>query len=224
MIASLLQKYLEILFLVSLACLSGWLGLITASPRVVKSKIIVPLAPSQLADRSSHLSLWNGETTNLERVENGVLVREKGSHGFDCQYYCPREPNTEALIQLRFPVREANPITLALFSLRIHSFHDFDPEARVILSVATRDDLRDEKVLAEFSSFTEESNIGSAFDVTEYVKHKTDLIILVRGKCRRMLYHPTPNDPIGYAGAQLLRQREDEPWAAKLDLWYAKQN
>jgi hypothetical protein len=216
------RYYLEILLYLLLTCFSGWLGLFSISPYVPKSKIVIPLETNYPADHSTTINLWNGQIGYISKTENTVLVRETGSHGLDCQYYCPRAPNSEAQVILSFPVENSHSIDRALFSVRLHSFFEFDSEARVLLSVASNDYFGDEIVLAEFSSKTEESNISNAFDVTEYVKSGSNFRIILRGKCRRMLYHPTPNDPIGYAGAQLLRQRENEPWVAKLDIWYPK--
>jgi hypothetical protein len=64
-----------------------------------------------------------------------------------------------------------------------------------------------------------------AVDVSRWVKGSQSLRIRYRVKASRLMYHPTPDDPIGLAAAQCLRQQiskrelEQSKYAARLRLW-----
>jgi len=211
-----------LLFLV-LACLSGWLGHLSLLPKATKSKIVVPLQRPKVADEIMTLNIWDESPKYLENLQDAVLVRERAIGTYDTLYYCPRTPDREATLVLRFPLPENRPIRLGLLSLRLHSFYEFDPDSRLYLLVSSSTTNEKEILLAEFSIETQENSITDAFDITQYAVGAKELKIIIRGSSPRLLYHPTPNDPIGYAGAQLLRQWQRDPWAAQLELWYAKE-
>ncbi len=206
-----------------LVCLSGWLGHLSLPPQSIKSKIVVPLQRPKIADEKLTLTIWDESPPYLEKVEDAVLVREKAANGIDTLYYCPRDPVKEATVLLRFPIPQDRPLRLVLLTLSLHCFYEFDPDAHLYLSLSSSNTNNKEILLAEFSSDTQENEITDAFDVTEYVVGAKELQIIIRGSSPRLLYHPTPNDPIGYAGAQLLRQWGNDPSAAELELWYGQE-
>jgi hypothetical protein len=78
--------------------------------------------------------------------------------------------------------------------------------------------------LLKFSAQSVGTSITEPIDITRWVRTGHHLRLKYRLKAERPLYHPTPDDPIGIAGAQCLRSSGNHPYASRLRLWRNKPN
>lgn len=201
---------------------SGWLGYQSVLPLPQSSRITFSEVPAEPPDESFLVNLWDDRPAYVTTTETVALIEERNSRQNESVvFYCPRSPDIEGSLQLIFPIDNRRRIEQVFLRIRPACLFLFDPQAQVTVSVTPAEGNGSSILLAELSRFTNENEIEQSFEVTDYLKGAKELRITIRGRAEKLLYHPTPNDPIGFAGAQLLRQPFYESFAAKLDIWYA---
>jgi hypothetical protein len=208
----------------SIAILSLTLGY-RSVPLPPTSKISFGLLPTAPPDAALTIDLWSDQPQYMESQELLALVTEKNiPERNDVRFLCPRFPDQISNLYIRFPLSPSQKIEKAFLHLRLLAATIYDPQAKVKVFVSSESTRGIFVELVELSAQTEEDQIPREFDILPYVKDSSYLRIRVSCVATKLIYHPTPNDPIGYATGQALRQARYENAAATLQLWYDKPN
>lgn len=204
-----------------LAILSLIIGYFSVPPSISTSKITLGVRPATQPNESYRVDLWSESPSYIESKDALVLVTEKNDPARnDIRFFCPRFPNDKCDLELRFPVQHGNRIERAFLRLSLLAATVYDPVVKLnvfVESEATRGSLVD---LLELSAATGEEQIPREFDILPFVQGSSYLRIRITCIASRLIYHPTPNDPIGYAACQALRQARYENAAASLEIWH----
>lgn len=209
----------------AIAFFFGALGYFSNRTSRLVSKITFTTPPTRKPDRLLEVNLWGDPSSFIYQQDKIALINEKSPNPARLiKFYCPNSPHELSTLVLRFKLEEhmhCNHVFLRLSSAALFSF---DPYAKIRVAIASENTRGDFVELAELSKQTEENHIPESFDVTEYVRDSSMLDIRLTAIASKLLYHPTPNDPIGFAGAQLLRQARSENAAATLEFWFTDPN
>jgi hypothetical protein len=95
----------------------------------------------------------------------------------------------------------------------------FDPAARAELYVASEATGGKWVQLCSLEKKLDRTELQRTIDVTPWVQKGNYLRVKYRLLAKKFMTHPTPDDPIGFAGAQCLRQLKVRPHATRLQLW-----
>jgi len=203
------------------AIISGGVGYLTMDPSPPTSRISFSGYPKTPADDSLLVDLWNDRLPFIAAREGVALVTEgKREDGSMVRYFCPRRQYEDGSLLLRFPIDNHRSLRHIFLSLRLAVFFNFDESAEVDVYLKSSQTGGVFLKFAELGARTEEDVIRESFDITEYARGSDQVEVKIISRASKLLYQPTPNDPIGYAGAQALRQYPEHKWSAKLDLWY----
>lgn len=203
----------------------GSLGYFSNRTSRFVSKITFTTPPTRKPDRLLEVNLWGDPSSFIYQQDKIALINEKNPNPVRfMKFYCPRSPHELSTLILRFKLEENMPCDHAFLRLSSAALYNFDPYAKIRVAIASEKTSGDFVELAELSKNTEENQIPESFDVTEYVRDSRLLDVRLTAVASKLLYHPTPNDPIGFAAAQLLRQARNESSAATLELWFAESN
>jgi hypothetical protein len=156
----------------------------------------------------------------IESTVNVAWVRERElDDSVKVRYWCPKTANEWGEVVVHWQWEHAWSPKLALLELNIQIFSMFDPfsEAQVFLS--SQDTGGRWKELVRFDVNSSDKELSKAIDVSPWVSTSRYLRIKYRMKGQKWMYHPTPNDPIGIAGAQCLRQGNGQTYSSRLRLW-----
>lgn len=201
---------------------SLWLGYRSVLPSSISSRITMGKRPLTAPDRTFQIDLWAERPEFIVDKEALALVTEKNPREIDhVRFLCPRRPNEWSELKLRFPLDSHQDIDQAFLKLTLLAASVYDSAATLKLSVVSEATKGKVIELAELSARTGEDQIPEEFEITEYLRSSSYLEIRINCIAGKLLYHPTPDDPIGYAACQALRQPRKEPTSAILELWYA---
>lgn len=205
--------------------LFGILGYLSNRTKGFVSKITFTSPPTRKADRILEVNLWGDPSSFIYQQDKIALINEKNPNPVRfIKFFCPRSPYEKSTLTLRFKLEKNTRCDHAFLQLSSAALYSFDPYAKIRVAIASEKTRGEFVELAELSKNTEENLIPEPFDVTEYVRDSGVLDIRLTAVASKLLYHPTPNDPIGFAGAQLLRQARNEYSAATLKLWFTDPN
>jgi hypothetical protein len=154
-------------------------------------------------------------------LRNAVVITEQGRQGggqTNC-YICPQSANRWGELELKWEWDRSLQPALGILDLNMHVFPQFDPTAVAEMYLASEETKGRWVQMVTLSENTHDRNLFEPIDATPWVKNSSYLKVLYRLKANRLIYHPTPNTPIGFAGAQCLRHAEHAPEATKLSLW-----
>lgn len=216
------RKWLALLVWGGVAGISFGLGYRSVlSPRTA-SRITLGNRPQGEPDESLTVDLWAEQPAFIENKDTFALVTERSEQELSSvRFLCPRSPNLPSELLLRFPLSEQQPVQAAFLQLTLLASAAYDPLAQLRLWVASPATGNEWLELVELSVATGEDQIPEAFDITPYVQGAAELRLRMTCLASRLIYHPTPDDPIGYASCQALRQPRYEAFAAKLEIWHA---
>lgn len=215
------SRFIYVVVLTVIAFSFGALGFFSNRTSHLVSKITFTLPPIRKADRVLEVNLWGDHSSFIYQQDKIALINEKNPNPARLiKFYCPRSPDELSTLILRFKLEENTHCDHAFLRLSSAAVISFDPYAKIRVAIASEKTRGDFVELAELSKQTEENLIPESFDVTEYVRDSSLLDVRLTAIASKLLYHPTPNDPIGYAGAQLLRQARTENPSAALELWF----
>lgn|GEM_PF-6905005 len=204
-----------------LAILSLIIGYLSVPPSLSTSKITLGVRPETQPNESYRVDLWSEKPSYIESKDALVLVTEKNDPTQnDIRFFCPRFPNEKCDFELRFPVQPGNRIERAFLRLNLLAATVYDPVVKLnvfVESEATHGSLVE---LLELSAASGEDQIPREFDILPFVQGSSYLRIRITCIASQLIYHPTPNDPIGYAACQALRQPRYENAAACLEIWH----
>lgn len=215
------RRLLGFLFLLVVVGISFSIGYRSIVPKPASSKITLSRLPAVPPDETILIDLWSERPAFIVNKEELALVTEKNPREVDhVRFLCPRRPNEISHLDLQFPLENAASIEKAFLKLDLLAASVYDPSAKLRVYMSSEATQNQFEELAELSLYTGEDQIPGDFDVTRFVKNSTRLKVRIECMASKLLYHPTPDDPIGYAAAQALRQPRKEKSAAKLSLWY----
>ena len=166
-------------------------------------------------------SLFDFEPKYIESTDGLQRVSERDgeTESVSLKFYCPRESREWGEMVLKWTWDAGLEPRTAVLEPNMLVVPAFDPATTAeiyISSAATRDKwirlLRLEKGL-------ESIELNRAIDVSAWVRQGDYLRVKYRLKASKLMTHPTPDDPIGFAGAQCLRQLRNKPSATRLLLW-----
>lgn len=180
----------------------------------------MPQTPPDLVFRET---LFPDDQPGLVSSSNLAMItesKENDRSDLTVRYWCPRSSDTWGELIYEWKWDETWQPQLAILRPNLHILTEFDPAARgefYVASAVTNDRwIR----LLEMGLGHSDTRLDYPIDVTKWVQTSRYFRIKFRLKAKKMMYHPTPNDPIGFAGAQALRQHYDKPTTnMRLMLW-----
>lgn len=194
-----------------------WLGtesshtqeLYFASPQKVPATVILTESLFEAEPR------YIESTQGLQRVSE----RDGDTESVVLKFYCPNEALKWGELTLKWTWAQDLAPRTGVLEPNMLVVPAFDPAATAeiyIESAATNGKwiklLRLEKGL-------ESIELNRGIDVSRWVQRGDYLRVKYRLKASKLMTHPTPDDPIGFAGAQCLRQLKTKPTATRLLLW-----
>lgn len=176
--------------------------------------------PKKQPDQIHSVDLWDEDDQYLARSSGVALVTEfqKGNSPA-IRYWCASQHQRWGEVEFHFPIPTDRKISSALLQHEVVVFGLLDPLAQAEIWVDLEGD-------GSFQFVDRiQSNVLAKFpqvvDLTEWITGKSELRIRYRIKGGRLIFHPTPNDPVGFAGAQACRSVHGEPPVMQLNLWYS---
>jgi hypothetical protein len=142
-------------------------------------------------------------------------------------YYAPKRPDHWGTVEMEFRWDPEFQPAMAILEPNLHLFGQFDKTAAGEIAISSEATGNRWVTLASLGNSEVHVSLGypgssEAFlkkiDMTRWVQGSHALRIRYRLKANRLMYHPTPDDPIGLAAAQCLRQSMDG-FASRLRLW-----
>lgn len=221
------RKRLLPLVYVSTALLALLAGFLWQSNQYSVS-LIYFLKPPDVAADVVFVESFVGKTIGLDGIDgfhgvlrNAVVITEEGRQGGGQTnfYICPQSANRWGELELHWEWDRSMKPALGILALNMHVFPQFDDTAIAEMYLASEETKGRWVQMVTLSAKTHDRNLFDSIDVTRWVKNSSYLKVLYRLKANRLIYHPTPNTPIGFAGAQCLRHAEHSPEATKLSLW-----
>jgi len=186
------------------------------------------LKPPQVAADVIFVESLLGEHIGLDGIDgfhgvlrNAVVITEEGRQGGGQtnRYVCPQSSGQWGELELKWEWDRSLHPALGILDLNMHVFPQFDSTAVAEMYVSSEATKGRWVQMVTLSENTHDRNLFESIDVTRWVKNSRYLKVLYRLKANRLIYHPTPNTPIGFAGAQCLRHANYSPEATKLSLW-----
>jgi hypothetical protein len=159
-------------------------------------------------------------------TENIALIRERDPDDqVHIVFWSPKRANEWGSIEIEFQWEPGFNPAFAVLDPNLHLFGNFDSTAGGEFAVASQATGNRWVTLASTETIDSKFTLQHAIDVSRWVQGSDSLRIRYRVKASRLMYHPTPDDPIGFAAAQCLRQHLNErdaencKYAARLRLW-----
>lgn len=154
-------------------------------------------------------------------TQNVALIRERGDRDeVNAVYWSPKRPDEWGSVEMTFPWSSDSDFAIAILEPSLHLFRDYDATAAGELAIASEATGNRWITLAALGAGGKKIKIESGIDVTRWVRGSRSLRVRYRMRASRLMYHPTPNDPIGLAGAQCLRQFDlENGYSSRLRLW-----
>jgi len=219
------RKQIYSLYTLIAACglLAGYL---VAVPRDEVSPIYLIYPPEVPADLTFGESLFPDQQPGLVSSSNMAMITErndKAPTAHMVRYWCPRSSNSWGEIIYEWKWDVSWQPELAIMKPNLHVFSELDPFARGEFYIATESTRDQWLLMLAMGENKSDTRLDREIDVTRWVRNSRYLRVKYRLKAQKMMYHPTPNDPIGFAGAHALRQHIDRPiqppYAMYLSLW-----
>lgn len=213
-VVSTLAAYL----LVGITCAATAYWLTPRSPTV--SNIYLVREPTEPADREFLVSNFGPEKSNQFTPKNVVLIRERSvQEKVTTAYWCPKYPGTWGEVEVEYRWEPSFQPQRAILEPVLSVATVFDPTAVAEFAIASDATNQQWETLLRLDVSSPDTVFNKAIDVSRWVQGCTSLRIRYRLRAEKLIYHPTPNDPIGYAGAQCLRQHYGSSHASRLRLW-----
>jgi hypothetical protein len=149
-----------------------------------------------------------------------ALIRERDPDDHvQIVFWSPKRANEWGSIVIEFQWEPGFDPAFAVLDPNLHLFGNFDSTAGGEFAVASQATGNRWVTLASTETIDSKFTLQHAIDVSRWVQGSDSLRIRYRVKASRLMYHPTPDDPIGFAAAQCLRQCTNCRYAARLRLW-----
>jgi hypothetical protein len=135
------------------------------------------------------------------------------------KFYCPKDALQWGELVVRWEWDADWVPTLGILEPNLSVVPAFDPAATAEIYVSSEGTEGRWIRLTRLEKKLDNSELTNAIDVTQWVQKGNYLRVKYRLKAEIFMTHPTPDDPIGFAGAQCLRQLKVKPAATRLMLW-----
>ncbi len=182
-----------------------------------------PKSPADIELLYSNVSDFGSKKPVTEDI---ALIRERDPNDqVQVVYWSPKRANEWGSIEIEFEWEPGFDPAFAILDPSLHIFGNFDSTAGGEFAVASEATGNRWVTLAGIEAIENKFTLQHAVEVSRWVKGSQSLRIRYRVKASRLMYHPTPDDPIGLAAAQCLRQQISEreleqfKYAARLRLW-----
>lgn len=159
-------------------------------------------------------------SSNIPLVTRNVaLIRERTpDDAVQAAYFSPRRPDQWGSVEMEFRWDETLDPSIGILDPNLHLFGDYDQAAVCELALSSDATGNRWVTLVALGPSNSHFSIQHSVDVTPWVRGTNSLRIRYRMKASRLMYHPTPNDPIGLAAAQCLRSHSSQI-STRLRLW-----
>jgi hypothetical protein len=215
-------RYLWLWYALTIAIFFA-VGFYGSMPKAHLSNFVLVRNPNTPPDIEFLLSNLERNASAIVSTKNVVWARERApDDSIRVHYWCPTESNTWGELVVQWSWDSTWPPALAILDPSLHLFPMFDPKGQGEILLSSRDTGDKWVELVAFDARTIGTTLDYPIDITRWVRNSRELRIKYRIKAERLMYHPTPNDPIGIAGAQCLRQGVTFPYASRLRLWRNK--
>lgn len=156
------------------------------------------------------------ETVNkLQRVSE----RDGETETVSTKFYCPNESRVWGELILRWRWEADWSPSLGILDPNLTISPGFDPASTAELYISSEVTHGRWILLCRLDGKLDRTEIQRSIDVTKWVQKGEYLRVKYRLRAEKYMTHPTPDDPIGLAGAQCLRQLRVNPVATRLRLW-----
>lgn len=176
-----------------------------------ESPATVTLTENLFADSSPFIE----STSKLQRVSE----RDGETEAVSTKFYCPNEALEWGELIVRWEWKNDWIPRVGILDPNVMIMTGFDPATRAELYVASEATSGKWIQLCRLEKKLDRTELQRAIDVTAWVQKGNYLRVKYRLMAEKFMTHPTPDDPIGFAGAQCLRQLRVKPHATRLQLW-----
>lgn len=204
---------------VAVCSAAAWTGYwMTKKPSRVTSLYYVR-EPKSPPDQVIQHSIASPSSSINIATHDVALIRERApDDAVHVVYFAPKRPNQWGSVEMEFRWKPELAPEFGILEPSLHLFGIYDKSALGELAVSSEATNQRWVILGSFGGTEDHVNVEKGVDVTRWVKGARSLRVRYRLKASRLMYHPTPDDPVGYAGAQCLRQLKDGV-ATQLRLW-----
>ena len=182
--------------------------------------------PKSPADIELLYSNFSTQSSEKPVTENIALIRERDPDDqVNIVFWSPKRASEWGSIEIGFQWEPGFDPAFAVLDPSLHLFGNFDSTAGGEFAVASEATGNRWVTLAGIETIDSKLTLQHAVDVSRWVRGTHSLRIRYRVKASRLMYHPTPDDPIGLAAAQCLREQindrnlEYPKYPARLRLW-----
>jgi hypothetical protein len=166
-------------------------------------------------------NLFDEKSRFIESSEKIQRVGERDgeTEAVSLKFYCPQEALQWGELVVRWEWDADWAPSLGILEPNLMIVPTFDPAARAEIYVSSEGTQGRWILLTRLEKRLDNSELNRAIDVTQWVQKGNYLRVKYRVKAEKFMTHPTPDDPIGFAGAQCLRQLKVKPTSTRLMLW-----
>lgn len=214
-LATIWYQSSTILYL-SVAFLSFSFGFYSSFPASYQSQLVPTEVPTIPADATLTSDIWLDNQKYLEKAQGLTLVTEEQADSPPIRYWCPREHLEWGIIDFTFPTDASRNVSRAILRHETLVFGLLDPLAQAEMLI---DKGRGYQLVGQLASGAM-LKFPQFIDVTDWINEDGELKIRYRIRAARLIFHPTPNDPVGFAGAQASRSLKGGPEVMELKVWY----
>jgi hypothetical protein len=199
--------------------LFGGLGLVSAMPLNKRNLLkAVELNTEEVADEVFEVDVWQPTRDFLAFEDGMVMVTESQLTGPAIRYWCRRAYNQWGVVDYDFPLSPLRMVEKVVLEHRTMTFGALDARAEAEIWLPSPRVERLEQV--GHLAGTAIVSFPQTLDVTEHASGKSHFRLRYRLRASQLLFHPTPDVPIGYAAAQACRSVQGTGPVLKLHIWY----
>jgi hypothetical protein len=197
--------------------LGGWLG----SERQATQDLYFAKVPEVPPTISLTESLFDPQSRFIESTSGLQRVSERDgtTETVSLKFYCPNESLGWGELILKWNWDAEWVPATGILEPNMLVVPAFDPSSVAEIYVSSESTGDRWLQLARLEKGLESIELNRAIDVTKWVQKGNYLRVKYRLRAEKLMTHPTPDDPIGFAGAQCLRQLKRKPFASRLLLW-----
>lgn len=199
--------------------LFGGLGLLSAMPWSKRNLLkAVELSAEEVADELFEVDVWQPTQNFLAFKDGVVLVTESQLSGPAIRYWCPRAHDQWGIVDYDFPLSPLRVVEKVVLEHHTMIFGALDARAEAEIWLPSPRVERLEQVghLASDAIVS----FPKTLDVTAHASGTSHFRLRYRLKANQLLFHPTPDVPIGYAAAQACRSVHGSGSVIRLHVWY----
>lgn len=197
------------------------LGIWLALPSSNIDDIYFAELPSIPAEISLSENLFADAPRYIESVRKLQRVSERDgeTETVSTRFYCPNESLVWGELIVRWEWEADWSPSLGILDPNLGISPEYDAATEAELYVESKSTAGRWILISKLNKKLDRTEIQRSIDVTRWVRNGNYLRVKYRLKAEKFMTHPTPDDPIGFAGAQCLRQLRIKPMATRLQLW-----